>query len=222
MTKEIKKKIKQNVELMLSMPFVGKLVGENWEHLVADAHNMSHIPKKLLFDVIDVKNSIGLSVKTIFGDPNIGSRAEPIIARANIFNKANELGFDELSIRDHSKYIGDAIIRFWNNKVEKDAKALKIKKKKISILVKSRDLSSFAYFEKDIDIYDENDFEWAWTDNKKLGLQGKKKNTDYWKFRWSSTENQLVERWLIPRGAYIFKITPKHFTMSELKETLNI
>ena len=222
MTKEFKKNIKENVKLVLSMPFAGKLVGENWEHLVADAYTIFHVPKKLLFDVIDTKTRTGLSVKTIFGDPSIGARVEPIIARANIFSKANELGFDDLSINDHPQYLGNALIRFWNNKVETDAKKLKIKKRKISILVKSKNLDKFAYFEKNIDYYNENDFEWAWTDNKKLGLQGKKKDTDYWKFRWSSHENQLVERWLIPRNSFIFKIKPKKFTMDELKEALNI
>lgn len=222
MTKEFKEKIRESVELILSLPFSGTLIGESWEHLIADAYSISHVPKKLLYDVIDIKNFIGLSVKTIFGDPSIDSSAEPIIARADVFSKANELGFDELSTNDHPKYIGDSLIRFWNNKVETDAKILEIKKKKISILVKSRDLSSFAYFEKDIDIYDESDFEWAWTDNKKLGLQGKIKGRDYWKFKWSSREHQLFEKWLIPRNAYIFEIEPKHFTMAELKEALNI
>lgn len=222
MTKETKDKIKKNVELILSLPFAGQLVGENWEFLIANVYNAFHVPKKLLYDVVDIKNSIGLSVKTIFGNPTAGMRAEPIIARANIFSKTEELGFDELSINDHPQYLGNALIRFWNNKVEKDAKTLNIKKKKISILVKSRNLAKFAYFEKNIDKYNENDFEWTWTNNQKLGLQGRKKNTNYWKFRWSRKEHQLVERWLIPKNAFIFSITSKNFTMDELKKLLNI
>lgn len=222
MTKKFKKNIRNYIEILLSMPFAGTLVGENWERILADVYNISHIPKKLLYDIIDTKKSIGLSVKTIFGDPSIGARAEPIIARADVFSKANELSFDELGINDHPKYIGDALIRFWNSKVEVDAKKLNIKKKKISILVKSKDLITFAYFEKDIDIYDGNSFEWTWTDNKKLGLQGKLKGRDYWKFKWSSREHQLFERWLIPRNAFIFQINPQKFTMAELKKALNI
>lgn len=222
MTKEFKKRLKQSVEILLAMPFSGKLVGENWEYLLANVCNMDHVPKKLLFDIIDKEESIGLSIKTIFGNPTIGVPAEPIIARGDIFSKADDLGFDELGINDHPQYLGNALIRFWNMKVETDAKTLNIKKKKISILVKSKDLTKFAYFEKNIDKYDENEFEWNWVDNKKLGLHGKLKSASYSKFKWSSREHQLVERWLIPKNAYIFKIEPKHFTMNELTEILDI
>jgi hypothetical protein len=222
MTDNFKKVIKENVEVILSMPFAGKLNGDNWEYLVSDAYDIFHIPTKLLYDVVDLETAIGRSVKTIRGPVAIGARVEPIIARADVFSKANELGYDDLSANDHPQYIGNALIRFWNDKVENHADLLGIKTRKISMLVKSDNLTKFAYFEKDIDRYDEDTFEWTWTSNQKVGLQGKIKGTDYWKFKWNPKEHQLFERWLIPKNAYIFEITPRHFTMKELKKALNI
>ncbi len=222
MTDNFKKVIKENVEVILSMPFAGKLNGDNWEYLVSDAYDIFHIPTKLLYDVVDLESGIGRSVKTIRGSVAIGARVEPIIARADVFGKANELGYADLSANDHPQYIGNALIRFWNDKVENHADLLGIKTRKISVLVKSDDLTQFAYFEKSIDRYEEDDFTWAWTDDQKVGLQGKIKNTDYWKFKWNPKYMQLFERWLIPKNAYIFEITPRHFTMKELKKALNI
>lgn len=222
MTDKFKKVIKENVEVILSMPFAGKLNGDNWEYLVSDAYDIFHIPTKLLYDVVDLETGIGRSVKTIRGSVAIGARVEPIIARADVFGKANELGYDDLSANDHPQYIGNSLIRFWNDKVENHADLLGIKTRKISVLVKSDDLTHFAYFEKSIDRYEEDDFTWKWTDEEKVGLQGKRKDTDYWKFKWNPKYMQLFERWLIPKDAYIFEVKVKHLTMKELKKALSI
>jgi len=222
MTEEFKKNIKDYVQVILSMPFAGKLNGESWEYLVADAYGLPHIPTKLLYDVVDLKNQIGRSVKTIRSRVVRGGRVEPIIARADIYGKAAELGYDELSSKDHPQYLGNALIRFWNNKMIDHADLIGIKTKKISMLVKSFELTEFAYFEKDLEQYNEEDFTWLWTDDEKVGLQGFPKGKNYWKFKWNPKHMQLFERWLIPKDAYLFEVTPHHFTMDALKKALNI
>jgi hypothetical protein len=222
MTDEFKKNIKDYVEVILSMPFAGKLNGESWEYLVADAYNLPHIPTKLLYDVIDLKNLIGRSVKTIRGRVTRGARVEPIIARADIYGKALELGYDELSEKDHPQYLGNALIRFWNDKMQDHADLIGIKAKKISMLVKSFELTEFAYFEKDLEQYNEDDFKWRWTDDQRVGLIGFPEGKDYWKFKWNPKGQQLFEAWVIPNNAYIFEVTPKHFSMAALKKALDI
>lgn len=221
-SEQFKKNIKDYVKLILSMPFAGKLNGENWEYLVADAYNLPHVPTKLLYDVVDIQNKIGRSVKTIRGNTTRGARVEPIIARADIYGKATELGYDELSDKDHPQYLGNALIRFWNNKMQEHADLLGIRTKKISILVKSSSLTQFAYFEKDLEPYYEDNFKWRWTDDQRVGLVGFPEGKDYWKFKWNPKGQQLFERWLIPRDAYIFEVEPQHFSMEALKKALNI
>jgi hypothetical protein len=222
MTNEFKQNIKDYVQVILSMPFAGKLNGENWEYLVSDAYGITHIPTKLLYDVVDLKNSIGRSVKTIRGPVAHGARVEPIIARADIYSKANELGYDDLSDKDHPQYLGNALIRFWNGKMTDHADLLGIKTKKISMLVKSFDLTQFAYFEKDLEPYYEDNFVWKWTDERRVSLIGTPKGKDYWKFKWTPKGQQLFERWLIPKNAYLFEVSPHHLTMESLKKALNI
>lgn len=222
MTREFKENIKDYVEVILSMPFAGKLNGESWEYLVADAYRLPHVPTKLLYDVVDLPNQIGRSVKTIRGHVTLGGRVEPIIARADIYSKAAELGYDSLSDKDHPQYLGNALIRFWNDKMTDHADLIGIKTKKISMLVKSFDLTTFAYFEKDLEQYYEDDFLWRWTDDQKVSLVGIPRGKDYWKFKWTPKGQQLFERWLIPRDAYIFEVNPKHLSMSALKEALDI
>jgi hypothetical protein len=222
MTDEFKKNIKDYVEIILSMPFAGKLNGESWEYLVSYAYNVPHVPTKLLYDVVDLKNLIGRSVKTIRGNVVLGGRVEPIIARADIYSKAQELGYDELSDKDHPQYLGNALIRFWNDKIQSHADLLGIKTKKISMLVKSFELTEFAYFEKDLESYEEDNFTWRWTNEQRVGLLGFPKDKDYWKFKWNPKYKQLFERWLIPRDAYIFEVAPRHLSMSALKEALEI
>jgi len=221
-SEKFKKNIRDYVEVILSMPFAGKLNGESWEYLVAYAYNLPHVPTKLLYDVVDIQNGIGRSVKTIRGNTTRGSRVEPIIARADIYGKAELLGYEELSEKDHPQYLGNALIRFWNNKMQDHADLLGIKTKKISMLVKSYDLTQFAYFEKDLEPYVEDDFIWQWTDDQRVSLVGLPRGKDYWKFKWTPKGQQLFERWLIPRDAYIFEVEPHHLSMDALKKALDI
>lgn len=219
-----KEAIKSNVRLLLSMPWETKVNGNAWEFMVADAYGLGHVESKLLYDVVDISSATGWSVKTIStSNVSIGGRVEPIIARADIFNRCYpDLGYYELSMDDNPKDLGNAIIRLWNQKVSKDANTLGIKHKKISVLAKSNDLAKFAYFEKDIDPYDEDKFEWSWTGDARKGLEGRIRGTDYWKFKWTPSGTQLFERWLIPREALFFDIDIVHFTTSTLKEMLGL
>lgn len=219
------KAIKSNVKLLMSMPWESTINGSAWEFMVADAHGLPHVRRQLLYDVVDSTKSIGWSVKTMTiskGKVESGTPVNPVIARADIFKKCYpDLGYFELSLKSSPQEIGNAIIRFWNQKVKDHAKILEIETKKISILAKSKDLTSFAYFEKDIDKYDENSFEWDWSKDK-TGLYGKYKEKDYWKFKWSPAEHQLFEKWLIPKDALFFNLEIHHFTVESLKDVLNI
>jgi hypothetical protein len=211
------KNLKSNIELALSMPFIGPIDGELWERVLADVKGAEQFSSKKLFDLVDRSTKEGWSVKTIFGKPLRGAIVSPIIARIRVFE------LYDLDLDSDPQVIGDSLIEFWNDKVKTHSKLQNVEDKFISILIKGTDLVNFAYFEKRIDVYNPDDFIWSWSEPRKdyqPGLVGFPKNRDYWKFRWEPTGHQFFEKWLIPPEAHVFKIEVKKKSVEDLKRIL--
>lgn len=215
---EFNDKLKTNLRIALSLPFTGPIEGETWERLLANVLGAEQVQSKKLFDIVD-NNGKGWSVKTRFGTTEKGIAVTPIIARARIFD------LYDLDLDSDPQVIGESLVDFWNKKVNTHKKLQKVKNPYISILVKDVSLREFAYFEKEIDTYNPEDFVWEWGKPRKdlqPGLVGRPVNEDYWKFRWDPGGHQFFEKWLIPKDAYIFRLEVKIKTMEELKKALEI
>jgi hypothetical protein len=211
---EFKERLEKNIKLLLSLPFMGYIDGDVWERAVAHSKKLSHTTTKKLFDVVDPKNKDGWSVKTVFGDTSRLNPTSVIIARANIVSKFSK------NLDENPQNLGNCLIDFWNNKVINDANTQNIKNKYISILVKSKNMETLAYFEKKIDFYDKKKFEWRWSNGEHKTLRGYPKGADYWKFSWNPRGYHFNEKWLIPEESLIFNYETKNISPEALYELL--
>lgn len=152
-----------------------------WESIFAYVKNiplvdpLTNIRSKRLFDVVDKDRKIGWSIKAAQRAINLPCEFEVVIQRADIFKKANMLGFESLSIHSPTEQLGAALLRHWyDEKVERDAKFQEIEDKRICILLKSPNRKDYVYFEEELYEYGDNDLNWEWTDDSKTGLQAKR------------------------------------------------
>ena len=140
---------------------------------------------------------------------NLPCEFEVVIQRADIFKKATELGFDELSLNSSPQELGFALLKHWyDEKVNKDAQFQSVEDKRVCILLKSRDRRSYAYFGSQLIEYFPEDLKWEWTNETKTGLQAKRNSDNQLVFRWYPNQKQFFERFALPRNAYTFNIEP--------------
>lgn len=175
---------------------------------------------KQLFDVV-AKDGRGWSLKTLVcSSLDAGSKFEFVIQRADIFKKAELLGFDELSRNSDAADLGAALIRHWNAKFMTDAEAQDVTDPRLVVLLKRRDRKRFTYVEKTYHPFDEGQFQWKWTAKKDggdgAGLQGSLDGRV--RLKWYFGQKQLFEVCTVPNEAYTFDLawTPK--TLDEFVE----
>lgn len=164
---------------------------------------------KKLFDVVDNNHSIGWSVKGLQSNVQPGGEFELVIQRADVFKKAKDLGFEPLSIDTPPQILGNAVLKHWNLKISNDAISQKVTDKRVAILIKSKNRTRFSYMEKDLTIYNEEDIIWNWTDEKKIGLQGRRKSDNFCIFRWYPNQKQLFERFILDKNTFYFDFQPQ-------------
>jgi hypothetical protein len=179
-----------------------------------------NIRTKLLFDVVDKKKRIGWSAKGLQCRISPGCEFELVIQRADIFKKQNDLGYSGLSKESDPNLLGEALLKHWQNKVNKDAKIQNVNDQRVCILLKWKN-QKFAYFEEALMEYQSEDLYWKWTDStSKVGLQGIRKVDDFVVYRWYPNQTQFFERFKLPKDAYTFELTPKRFGMDQIIEIL--
>lgn len=168
---------------------------------------MSDTRTKKLYDVVDESNHIGWSVKSI-QTTNIQNRnIELVIQRADIFKKAEELGFGSLSLDSPTEDLGAALIKHWGDKVKQDAIAQNVQNRRIFIMLKSPKPSlKVALFEAPLIVHSPNSLIWEWTDESRKGLQGKDNQTGRIVHRWYPGQKQLFESFTLPEEIEYFTI----------------
>lgn len=222
-----KERLVKAVNNVLSIPFIDDLEDFIWEAVFSYAKGLTlidpliSIRSKRLFDVVDEKTKIGWSAKAVQWPIKIPGSLELVIQRADIFKKAEALGFPPLDKNSDPNLLGQALMKHWmQEKVVKDAVHQGVTDKRVCILIKSRNRKKFVYLEESLTEYLSDDIEWHWSDETKTGLQGTKKKDGTLVFRWYPNQKQLFERFTIPEDSFVFELDPKRMTMSHAIEVL--
>ncbi|MCC6300574.1 MAG: hypothetical protein IT314_14870 [Anaerolineales bacterium] len=224
---EEKKRLKDAIRAVFSIPFVDDIEDYIWEAIFSYTKGMefvdplTNIRSKRLFDVVDAKHGIGWSIKAAQKTVNLPCDYEVVIQRADIFKKAKELGYGRLSLNSDPQTLGSALMKHWyEEKVKKDAESQGVIHKRVCILLKSHDRRTYAYFEDSLAEYRAKDLDWNWTDKTKTGLQAKRKKDDQLVFRWYPNQKQFFERFTFPLETYKFSIEPARLAARDVVELL--
>lgn len=222
-----KKRLKKAIAAIYAIPFVDDIEDFIWEAVFAYTKNVPLVDplintrKKLLFDVTDSVNQIGWSIKASQHAISLPFSFEVVIQRADIFKKANALGFDNLTIDSPTQELGAALLKHWyEGKVDKDAKTQNVTDKRICVLLKSIDRTEYVYYEDKLRVYKNKDLIWTWTDETKTGLQARRKKDKVLVFRWYPNQKQFFERFALPKNAYSFSIDPVRLVANDVVQIL--
>lgn len=218
LTKSELGRLREGVRAALALPFIDDIEDFIWEGVFAYSKNIplqdtvSSIRSKRLFDIVDQSNNIGWSAKALQWNFNLPTEFELVVQRADIFKKAESLGFRKLNKDSSPPTLGKALLKHWNTKILEDAAAQSVSDRRICILLKSRDRTEYAYLEEPLKVYSNEELDWKWTDSTKTGLQGITKN-GFTAFRWYPNQKQLFERFSITEKAPVFSIEPERLPL---------
>jgi len=215
--------LKRGLQAAMATFFVDGVEAFGWEAIfyyakgikIADLLNEKRA--KLLFDVVDTKNKIGWSAKTVLTTSfSGGHEVELVIQRADILGKNNNLSKDT-----SPEILGKTILEHWNRKIESDSVTQNVNDKRVCILLKARDYAQYAYIEESLEEYKVSQIEWTWTDDNKKGLQGRRKSDKKVIFRWYASGGQLFERFILPENLEVIKIIPNVLPADDVVDFLN-
>ena len=190
LTPDNKKRLIEGLKAAISVPMIDSIEDFVWESIFCYMKNIAlvdpfnNIRSKRLYDITDRDNQIGWSAKALQWSLKVGCEFEIVIQRADIFNKAKELGFARLGLDSDPNEIGKALLNHWHKKVNDDALAQNVIDKRICILLKNKKCDKFSFIEEEITLYDADELIWQWTDDKKIGLKGIRKSDNFCVYKW--------------------------------------
>ena len=214
------------LKVATSIPFIDDIedyiVEAIWEHAkgIDGIDPFYNIRSKLLYDVVDTKTKMGWSVKSLQWAVHPNCEFELVIQRADVFKKAEALGFEKLDSNSDPNLIGAALLKHWALKVHGDARQQDVQSKRIMVCLKSLDKSTYTILEEDVKIYAPADLYWKWTNASKNGLQGIRKSDNVMVYRWYPSQKQFFERFVLPETVQTVKITPTRLTKDQVVEIL--
>ena len=196
LTNNQKKRLIEGIRAAWAIPFIDDIEDFIWEAIFAYVKDipiidpLTNVRSKHLFDVISERQKIGWSIKAVQHAINLPCEFEVVIQRADIFKKAEQLGFDSLTLDSPTEQLGSALLKHWyDEKVSKDAQFQGIEDKRLCILLKSPDRKTYAYFEEQLVEYHDEDLQWEWTNEAKTGLQARLRKDNLLVFRWYPNQN---------------------------------
>lgn len=228
LTNSQKEKLIKGVTASLALPIVDSLEDFIWEAVFCYTKNIPLFDplfakrSKLLFDVVDEKNQIGWSAKSIQCSIRKNVEFELVIQRADVFKKRMELGFPNLNRNSPPNEIGAALIEHWQRKIKKDSQIQNVLDKRICVLLKTSNNQKFAYFEEELTFYSSDDLNWRWTSQTKTGLQGIRKVDDFCVYRWYPNQKQFFERFRLNDNAHIFDAKIIRLPLDEVIDMLHL
>jgi len=227
LTANEKERLKDGIRAAFAIPFIDDVEDFIWEAIFSYAKNiplsdpLTTIRKKLLFDIVDTKSSIGWSAKTILWQIRPRCEFEVVIQRADILKKSRKLGFGLLTKDSPPDILGQALLTHWyHKKVLADSITQNVKEMRVCILLKSKNRKQYAFIEEKLKQYHPEELEWKWTDEQKNGLQGIRKNDGFRVFRWYPNQTHFFERFVMPQHTEIFNLNPKRLPVGEVIEML--
>lgn len=211
-------KLINRIQAEYSNPNTSSIEGSCWETIFSDVKSIPVQHKtSRLFDVVDTKKKIGWSAKTLSvgNSITIGNSFTVVIQRSNIFANATDLGFPELSLTSPTEMLGKALIKFWSNsKIQEDKTFQQVEDARVCILIKSKDKTTFAYYEDTLEVPKEEELVWSWkNEENKETLHGTRISDGFLKYTWNPNQRQFREHLVIPDHVMIFKIMPIRLSM---------
>ncbi len=212
LTEENENRLLTGLKAAVSIPIIDSIEDFIWESIFCYMKQIPYIDpfkntrSKKLYDITDSENNIGWSAKALQWSLTPGSEFEIVIQRADVFKKAESLGFNNLNIDSDPNIIGAALLKHWHLKINEDAKKQNVKDKRICILLKNKACTKFAYIEEDIAIYDTDELEWMWSDSDKTGLKGIRKTDGFCVYKWYHNQTQFFERFKFEQSSKIYNI----------------
>lgn len=219
-------KMESGLKVAMAIPFIDDIEDYILEAIWEYSKNINgidpfyNIRSKKLYDVVDTNTNIGWSIKSLQWSFYDNCQFELVIQRADVFKKAEELGFPPLDKNSDPNLIGAALLKHWRLKVESDANSQHVNSKRILVLLKSIDKKSFAILEEDIKLYSPEELTWQWTNTNKNGLQGFRKSDNMCLYRWYPSQKQFFERFILPPSSQKINITPLRLTKAEVVDIL--
>ena len=220
------KRMKYGLKVAMSIPFIDDIedyiVEAIWEYAkkIDGIDPLYNIRSKKLYDVVDTKNKRGWSVKSIQWAFREECEFELVIQRAAVYKKAEALGFEPLDSNSDPNRIGAALLKHWNNKVNKDAVAQGVDDRRIMILLKTEDKQKFAILEEQIKQYRPDELYWEWTSQAKNGLKGYRKSDNFCVYRWYPSQTQFFERFVLPKDTQIINVKPIRLSKDQVVDIL--
>ena len=225
LTDEEKKRLTDGLRAAFAIPFIDDIEDYIWEAIFAYARNLPlpdplvSIRSKRLFDVIDAPKKVGWSCKALQWAVAPGCQFELVIQRADIFKKARLLGYKSLNLNSPTNQLGEALLRHWYEKVNKDSKVQGVEERRVAFLLKTRNRKRFAYYEGALRGFSPNQLRWEWTNSTKTGLQGKTKD-GFCVYRWYPNQKQFFERFMLPKDTPLSEIKPERLPVREVVELI--
>ena len=215
-------RLKSAMEYCYSVPFIDDVEDYIFESIWAYVKGIpienSLARTKKLFDVVDTRENIGWSAKTLVLNSRTASTCEFVIQRADVFKKAEELGFPGLKETSDPQEIGNAVLEHWHQKVEQDSTSQNIDNRRLVILLKNSTRTEFQIIEELLTVPQHEELKWSWTNELKLGLQAVRLSDEFVIFRWYRNQKQLFERIKISKDMASFSIAPKNIDPASIIE----
>lgn len=216
------KKLRDAIHYCYSVPFIDDVedfIFESiWSYVKGIPIDNPLSRTKKLFDVVDNKNKIGWSAKTLVINLKTAQECEFVIQRADVFKKGAELGFPGLTENSKPQEIGNAVLEHWHQKVELDSVSQHVSDRRLVMLLKNDKRTDFQIIEEKLVVPSHNDLVWNWTNDAHLGLQAIRKSDNFVIFRWYRNQKQLFERIKISREVPLFSINPKWISPESIIE----
>lgn len=193
LTTEEHERIRRAIQAANLIPFIDDIEDFVWEVVWAYSQDLplpSRQRSKDLFDIVDHRNRVGWSAKTLVWRLS-QSRCEFVIQRADVIKKREALGFPDLSLDSDPNEIGRAVLAHWRLKVEGDGRKQGVEDARLALLIKSSDRSLLVPYEESLELPEPDDVSWAWSSETRTGLLGSVNGE--LKYRWYSNQKQLFE-----------------------------
>jgi hypothetical protein len=202
-----RKRLVDAVRIGFTIPLIDDVEDFIWEAIFSyvKGTSLSQSRNKRLFDVVDTEGT-GWSLKTlVWNRMRPGDSFEFVIQRADIFKKAEALGFKRGLRQDSDTAdLGAALIRHWNMKYEADREHQGVHEARIALLLKDTRRSAFAYVEYAYPPLRERDFTWRWSKEGGYGLQGFERGS--LRLKWYYGQKQLFQVFEVPADVFTFRL----------------
>jgi hypothetical protein len=216
LTAEELTRLQEAAATAFKIPFVDDVEDFVWEAVWAHTKRLPALATdrtKRLFDVVDARRGIGWSAKTLKWNLAVTS-CEFVIQRADVFDKAELLGFPGLSPESPPQEIGNAVVHHWRAKIVADMAHQGVSDARIALLLKSADRRMLVPYEEPLPIPEAGDIRWAWTSSAKKGLQGFRDQELV--YRWYRNQKQLFEIVRLPPHQVAVPVPTRRLSVEEV------